>query len=122
MTEYVGVEDVLADIGKHQDLGPVRDIGLLESALHRPQASAFGVDAYPTLAQKAAAMMHSIAQNQALVDGNKRLALLAGVTFLALNGARSTATDDQLFTLIIDMSAGLGEIDQIAQRLHVVTR
>ena len=122
MTEYLGVEDVLADIRKHQDLGPVRDIGLLESALHRPQASAFGVDAYPTLAQKAAAMMHSIAQNQALVDGNKRLALLAGMTFLALNGARSTATDDQLFTLMIDLSAGLGDIDEIAQRLHVATR
>lgn len=63
----------------------VRDIGLLESALGRPQASAFGEDAYSTLHLKAAALMESLARNHALIDGNKRLAWVAMRLFLALN-------------------------------------
>ncbi len=51
---------------------PVRDHGLLQSALARPQASTFGSDAYPTLEEKAAALLHSLARNRALVDGDKR--------------------------------------------------
>jgi death-on-curing protein len=57
----------------------VRDLGLLESALARPRASAFGEDAYPDLDSKAAALLHSVARNRALVDGNKRLALAATI-------------------------------------------
>src|ERR1700691_2458545 len=65
-------------------LGPdvkARDLGLLEAALARPQTSAFGADAYPTLDEKAAALLHSLARNHALIDGNKRLAL-SGVVSL----------------------------------------
>jgi death on curing protein len=65
-------------------LGPdvkVRDHGLLESALARPQAAAFGQDAYLTLDEKAAALLHSLARNHALVDGNKRLALAGLIAF-----------------------------------------
>lgn len=53
----------------------VRDAGLLEAALARPQTTVFGVDTYPSLVERAAALTHSIARNHALVDGNKRLAL-----------------------------------------------
>ncbi len=53
----------------------VRDYGLLESALARPQATAFGSEAYPSLDAKAAALLHSLAGNHALIDGNERLAL-----------------------------------------------
>jgi len=60
----------------------VRDVGLLEAASGRPQATAFGQDAYPDLVTKAAALMHSLARNQALVDGNKRLALAGSLAFL----------------------------------------
>lgn len=56
---------------------PVRDWGLLESALNRPQANIFGADAYPTLHEKVAALMHSLARNHALIDGNTRLAFMA---------------------------------------------
>ena len=63
--------------------GPVRDLGLLDSACHRPQASYFGQEAYPALTGKAATLMHLLACNRALVDGNKRLALLGHSGVLA---------------------------------------
>lgn len=64
----------------------VRDYGLLDSALARPQASVCGQDAYPDLYQKAAALMESLARTHGLVDGNKRLAWYATWVFLHLNG------------------------------------
>jgi death-on-curing protein len=64
----------------------LRDPGLLESAVARPQASAFGADAYPDLASKAAALLHSLVLNHAFVDGNKRTAVLSTLVFLDLNG------------------------------------
>lgn len=78
MTRYLDLEDIL---GYLVDSGlMVKDAGLLDSAIHRPRASLFGQDAYPTLDLKAAALLHSVAQNQTLVDGNKRLALLYALT------------------------------------------
>jgi death-on-curing protein len=73
----------------------VRDHGLLEAALARPQATVFGKDAYPMLDGKAAALLHSLARNHALIDGNKRLALAALIAFYGLNGRRLTLTDEQ---------------------------
>jgi death on curing protein len=88
VTDYLDLDDVLA--AADAALAPVqpaiRDIGLLESALARPQASAFGQDAYPTLDLKAAALLESVARNHALIDGNKRLAWVGTKLFLALNG------------------------------------
>ena len=68
--------------GKHV----LRDRGLLESAVARPQASALGMDAYPDLAAKAAALLHSLVLNHPFIDGNKRTAVLATLVFLDLNG------------------------------------
>ena len=59
----------------------IRDLGLLESAVARPRTSVFGEDAYPTFPDKVAALMHSIARNHALIDGNKRLAWSAARLF-----------------------------------------
>jgi death on curing protein len=84
----------------------VRDHGLLESALARPQASALGRDAYPSIHEKAAALLHSLAQNRALVDGNKRLALAATIAFYGMNGMRLTLTNDKAYDLIIDIASG----------------
>ena len=97
----------------------VRDHGLLHSALARPQASAFGADAYPSLEEKAAALLHSIARNHALVDGNKRLALAAAVAFLGINGRRLTLTNDEAYELVIAVAAGqLQEIAELADRIR----
>jgi death-on-curing protein len=98
---------------------PVRDHGLLQSALARPQASAFGGDAYPSLEEKAAALLHSLARNHALVDGNKRLALAATIAFLGINGRRLTLTNDEAYELVMEVAAGqLHEIAELAGKIR----
>lgn len=98
---------------------PVRDHGLLESALARPRATAFGQDAYEGLEEKAAALLHSLARNHALVDGNKRLALASTIAFLGINGRRLTLTNDEAYTLIMDVASGqLDDVAEIAERLR----
>jgi death-on-curing protein len=101
----------------------VRDYGLLEAALARPQATAFGKDAYPDLDAKASALLHSVARNRALVDGDKRLALAAVIAFYGLNGRRLTLTNDQAYDLVINVAAGqLDVADAIAATLRNATQ
>jgi death on curing protein len=101
---------------------PIRDAGLLESAATRPQATAFGTDAYPDLDSKAAALLHSQARNHALVDGNKRLALAAVIAFYGVNGRRLTLTNDEAYDLIIDVATGhLDSVEEITRRLRAAT-
>lgn len=96
----------------------VRDHGLLGSALMRPRATAFGADAYGSAEEKAAALLHSLARNHALVDGNKRLALAAAIAFLGVNGRRLTLSNDQAYDLVIAVAAGeLDDIPAIADRI-----
>lgn len=116
--EYLTLEDVLGLVSA-LGAGPVRDLGLLDSACHRPQAGFFGQEAYPTLSGKAAALMHSFACNHALVDGNKRLALLATVVFLRINGHRLDLTDDEAFDLTVSVAAGQLDADGIDKRLRL---
>jgi death on curing protein len=118
-TEYLSLEDLL-DLVNALGAGPVRDLGLLDSACHRPQASLFGREAYPTLAAKAAALMHSLACNHALVDGNKRLALLATVVFLRINGYTLELTDEEAFDLTMSVASGQLDADGIQERLRLV--
>jgi death-on-curing protein len=101
----------------------VRDHGLLESALGRPQASAFGQDAYADIHQKAAALLHSLARNHALVDGNTRLALAATIAFYGVNGKRLTVTNDEAHDLVIDVASGrLDDAPAIGSVLRSGTR
>ena len=87
MTNYLDVADVLEIAGITLGSPPrVRDYGLLESAVARPRAGIFGTDAYPGLYDKAAALLHSLAGNHALIDGNKRTAWAAALVFLEING------------------------------------
>ena len=105
MIEYLTLDDVLAlidDLG----VGPIRDVGLLDSAVHRPQANIYGEDAYPTLDQKAAVLLESLVGNHALVDGNKRLGWLATVVFYGLNGNALDAPDDEAYALVIGVASG----------------
>lgn len=99
------------------DVG-VRDIGLLEAAAARPRATAFGQDAYPTLHEKTAALVHSVVTNHALVDGNTRLGLASAIAFLGINGWRLTLSEDEAYDLIIAIASGeLTEVADIADRL-----
>jgi death-on-curing protein len=116
VTDYLELEDLLL----FTDLlgaGPVRDLGLLDSAVARARSSAFGQDAYPTLELKAGALMHSICSNHALVDGNKRLALLATATFLRANGHPFGLTNDQAFDLVMRVAEGTADVEDIAAAL-----
>lgn len=97
---------------------PIRDHGLLASAVARPQATAFGDDAYRSLEEKAAALLHSLARNHALVDGNKRLALAATIALLGVNGRRLSLTNDEAYELVMSIAAGESdEITYIASRI-----
>ncbi|KPM54759.1 death-on-curing protein [Frankia sp. R43] len=101
----------------------VRDHGLLESALARPRATVFGRDAYPTLDGKAAALLHSLARNHALVDGNKRLALAGLIAFYGVNGRRLTLTNDEAYDLIMSIASGvLDSVEDITKILEGATR
>ncbi len=111
-TEYLSLEDLL-DLVKSIGAGPVRDLGLLDSACHRPQASFFGHEAYPALAGKAAALMHSLACNHALVDGNKRLAWSATRTFCLLNDRDLEFTVDDAEKLVQSIARGELEAREI---------
>jgi death-on-curing protein len=116
--EHLDLEDLLRLV-RLLSVGPVRDVGLLDSAANRPRSIAFGQDAYPSLAHKAAALLHSLARNHALVDGNKRLAWLATVVLLDLNRSAPDLTDEEAFDLVVDVAAGRILVDEIAERLKV---
>ena len=118
VTDYLTLADLL-DLVSALGAGPVRDLGLLDSACHRPQAAFYGQEAYPTLTEKAAALMHSLCCNHALVDGNKRLALLGGVVFLRINGYCLDLTDDEAFRLTVSIAAGNLDAAGIAKHLRL---
>ena len=116
MTRYLTVEQALR-IARTAVGGPVevRDIGLLESAVHRPRASMLGQDAYPDLFTKAAALLHSLAGNHPLLDGNKRLAWLATYVFLSKNGIVLDAGDDVAYDFVIAVADGsIDDVGEIA--------
>ncbi|WP_262491121.1 type II toxin-antitoxin system death-on-curing family toxin [Mycobacterium simiae] len=95
------------------------DYGLLESALARPRATVFGADAYPNLHLKAAALLHSLTRNHALVDGNKRLAWTACLTFLAINSQWISAPEDERFHFVIRVATGVpADLQKIADQLQ----
>jgi death-on-curing protein len=101
----------------------VRDFGLLESALGRPGATVFGDEAYATLDLKAAALLHSLADNHAPVDGNKRLALAGVVAFYGMNGRRLLLTNDAAYNLVMRVAKGdLDHIEDIATLLQTEPR
>ncbi len=117
--EYLDLEDVV-EMVRILMVGPIRDVGLLDSAVNRPRSSAFGDDAYLTLELKAAALLHSMTKNHALVDGNKRLAWLCTVVFCDLNDFSSDLSDDEAFQLVWEIASSAMDIALIAKRLRLV--
>jgi death on curing protein len=120
VTTFLSLEEALA-IGAAVIGGPVevRDAGLLEAALARPRTTVFGEDAYTSLDEKAAALLHSIVSNHPLVDGNKRLGFACTAIFLRVNGASLTLDEDAAYDLVIAVADGsLTEVPEIATRLR----
>ena len=118
---YLSLDDAMRAIALMK-IGPVRDIGLLDSALNRPRASAFGEDAYPTLGLKAAALLHSLTKNHCLVDGNKRIAWFLTAIFCDFNDHEFDLSDDDAFQLVWDIAAGDLSLLDIETRLNIQPR
>jgi death-on-curing protein len=120
VTRHLTVEQALR-IARLAVGGPieVRDVGLLDAAVHRPRATVLGQDAYPDLFAKAAALLHSLARNHPLVDGNKRHAWLATYVFLAKNDVILDPVDDAAYELVVAVAAGeVDEVEEIARALE----
>lgn len=122
--EFLDLDDVIGlAIALLGDPAPIRDVGLLGSAVARPQTTAGGSDAYPDIWTKAAALLQSIVNNHALIDGNKRLGWLSTAVFLEINGIEiSQAGNDDVYDLVIDVAADQPTIDEIAARLRELAR
>lgn len=117
--EYLDLDDLLAlATALLGDPPPVRDLGLLGAAVARPSASAFGEEAYPDLWSKAAALLHSIVNNHALVDGNKRLGWVACAVFLDINGIDPTsATNGDVVGLVMRVASEQIDVGELARQL-----
>jgi death-on-curing protein len=118
--DYLDLDDLIkiAVAVTGQEPPPVRDWGLLESSLARPQAAVLGVEAYPSIHEKAAALLHSLARNHALLDGNKRLAYLATKLMLGLNGLHlKVSSPEEGDVYIREVAQGDHEVPAIAETL-----
>lgn len=104
---------LVSDLG----VGPIRVVGLLDSATHRPAVTVFGRDTYPDLGAKAAVPLESLMRNHTLVDGNKRLGWLAPVVFYGLNDVESDAPDDDAYNLVVALASGAATYQDAAAQL-----
>lgn len=112
--DYLSVEDLLEIAAGVVDHVVVRDAGLLAAAAGRPQVTVLGDDAYSTFEDKAAALLHSLVRNHALVDGNKRLAWSAARVFCLLNGRELAYTVDEAEDLMLSAASGQVDVPKIA--------
>jgi death-on-curing protein len=123
MIKYLTKEEVIAGhyfiMKKMGDIAQagVKDHSLLESAIHRPRQSVFGEDAYPTLFEKAAALMDSLAKNHSFHNGNKRTAYAATKSFLLINGYHLKFVRDFAVNFVVDIVKGKYSIADIARFL-----
>jgi death on curing protein len=121
VTEHLDLQDLLvaAEVALGGPPQEVRDIGILEAAVARTQASVYGEDAYPDLHAKAAALLHSIVTGHALIDGNKRLGWVSVRLFYRLNGSDLRVPIDDAFDLVTSIADGsLRDVPDIAERLR----
>lgn len=113
MTGYLDLEEALW-LCERLGVGPVRDAGLLDSAMRRPSSTLYGIQMYPTLADKGAALLESVVRNHALVDGNKRLGWTCLVVFLDLNGHWLDVDDDAAYDTVVAVASGALERAQLS--------
>ena len=121
-TEYLNLDDVMSLAERLLGAGyGVRDIGLLGSGVARPQTTVGGDDAYPDIWTKAAALLQSIVNNHALVDGNKRLGWLATAVFLEINNVPATrAANDAVYELVMVVASTHGDLSVLVERLRLL--
>jgi death-on-curing protein len=121
--EFLDLDDLI-DLARVLlgDSPPIRDVGLLASAVARPQTTVGGEDAYPTMWLKAAALLQSVVGNHALVDGDKRLGWLSVAVFLEINDSSvAAASNDDVYALVMQVARTELALGDIAERLrHLV--
>lgn len=113
---FFTLEDVTRTI-HNLGLGPIRDHGLLESALYRPQTVVFGVESYSDIFDKATALLQSLVKNHSLFDGNKRLALAGTILFLGMNGFEVVSDTDETLEFMLSCARGDFEFEQMTEWL-----
>jgi death-on-curing protein len=120
--DYLDLHDLI-EIGKSL-IGDfrIRDEGLLESAAMRPQTTIYSEDAYPTFEEKVASLIHSLARDHALIDGNKRIAWSAGRIFCLMNGRDLKMPIDHAEKMILDIAKGDIDVADIATILKKVIK
>ncbi len=116
--DYLTVDDLLEIAAGVIESFEVRDHGLLAAAAGRPRASVFGEDAYPRLADKVAALLHSLARNHALVDGNKRLAWAATRVFCLLDDADLELDTDEAEAIVVAVASGNLDVPDLAELIE----
>jgi death on curing protein len=119
LTVYLTANDVLMINERFCGPDQLRDFGLLDAAAHRPQASTFGEDAWPTIHEKAAALLHGLARNHPFVTGNKRTAWAATAMFYMVNGYHVPAEAGEVVGLTVDAAEGQKGVADIAATLKV---
>ena len=115
--DYLTVDDLLeiaAGVVGHIE---VRDVGLLASATARPAASVFGAEAYPSFAEKVATLLHALARNHSLLDGNKRLAWSAARVFCLMNGHDLRLGVDEAEAMMLALATGSLDLPDLAPML-----
>ncbi len=118
MTRHLALDDLLTIARRlHGGESQVRDLGLLASAAARPATTVFGEDAYPSMPEKAAALLHSLARNHPLVDGNERLAWVAARLFCVINDQPLRAPEDEAYDLVIAVAEGRLDVPEISVTL-----
>ena len=101
----------------------VRDMGLLHGCLARPQTTVYGQEAYPSLALKGAALLHSIVTTHPMVDGNKRTGWTLLITFLQINQREIVAPADDALAFVLGVATGQIDLNDIAHWIeeHLVS-
>lgn len=117
MTVYLRTEDLL-ELVADLNVGPIRDLGLLDSAAHRPSTTLWAIEIYPSIDDKGAVLLESIVRNHPLADGNTRLGWLGLAVFYYLNGFEFDAPDDEAYDLVISVASGGMETVAIAAKLR----
>jgi death on curing protein len=125
VTEWLTIADVLAihdeQIAEHGGSDGVRDMNVIESAIARPRQLVNFGDSTPDMAALAATLAFGLAKNHGFVDGNKRTSAVATETFLALNGVKVTASDEEIVQVWTDIGAGQMGEDELADWLRAHT-
>ncbi len=115
LDEVIAIHDNMVSLygGSHG----IRDLGLVESAISRPQATFGGNDLYPDIFLKAAALFHSLMFNHAFVDGNKRTTITSTARFISLNGYELRATDREFVDFPLRVENNHLSFEEIAKWL-----